>query len=91
MQIENRRPCKLRYEHVADGPGPAEQIVQVRTASGETEEIVITQAAAQLDVGLIEIEPTRALVELPAETARGHWRIWVRIEDTDLPRLTIVR
>jgi hypothetical protein len=64
-------PCR----HVGqDGPCA---IVAIDTIDG-TEEIVIGAAATSVAVKVVERDGSRLLVELPAESTRGNWRIWVR-------------
>lgn len=72
--------CRVRCEHVMNGPGPNEQVVKVQEAGGNWEEIV-TNADRVYD-GRLETSPImtdggNVLVELPRESASGKWRLWV--------------
>ena len=73
---------RLRVNEVARGLHPNEVVVAVDTQSG-TQHLVINQRsldqASTIDVG----EPVGEkegyfLIELPAETSSGAWRVWVR-------------
>ena len=72
---------RLRVKLVSDGPGPGEVVVEIATASGITEEVVIHARAIEgdtIDVGHpIDSSKDRSLVELPRESMSGRWRVWV--------------
>jgi hypothetical protein len=54
--------------------------VAIRTVTGNTEEAIvhISQVDARgVEVGFIEQRGDDVLVELPRETLRGRWRLWV--------------
>jgi hypothetical protein len=72
---------RLKVNHVSNGPGPGEVIVEITTANGQTEEVIVDTRS--LDAHDIEVGQPIAqrnghtLVELPRETMSGRWRIWV--------------
>ena len=72
---------RLQVTKVSDGPGPSEVVVEIATASGITEEVVIHAGAIEgdtIDVGYpINNVEDRSLVELPQEAMSGKWRVWV--------------
>lgn len=71
----------IKVELVAEGPGPSEAVVSIRTIDEATEEVVLSRRI--LHDGLVDVgEPLMArngayLVELPRETMSGRWRVWV--------------
>lgn len=71
----------VRCTLIADGPGPSEAIISIRTADGHEEEVVLSKRQVHkdmIDVGTpLLAEGDRLLVELPRESASGRWRIWV--------------
>lgn len=79
--------CKVRCEVVMNGPGPNEQIVKIREASGFYEEVVATIGA--VTNGFLETshilgrDAEKVLVELPRESASGKWRLWVSERDIE--------
>ena len=70
----------VRCREIAQGPGPAEIIVEVETRDG-SEEVVVSRGLFRdggLEVGHpIGDRDGYALVELPREASSGKWRIWV--------------
>ncbi len=73
---------QLRVERVRDGQHPSEVVVSIRTADGGTEKLVVDQRSIRnetLEVGYpVGEDADRLLVELPRESVRGVWRVWVR-------------
>lgn len=71
----------VRCTLIADGPGPSEAIIGIRTREGGEEEVVLSKRqvhAGLVDIGApILIEGDNVLIELPRETVSGRWRIWV--------------
>jgi hypothetical protein len=72
--------CRIKAR-VADGLIPAEKIVYIETASGNTAEVFVS--ASQVHGGGLEVtevvrEQNQVLVELPNESTSGDWRLWVR-------------
>src|SRR5271169_3963552 len=75
---------RVRVETVRPGQHPSEVVVAVTTADGDREELIVDQRSLQNDTLRIGYpvagEENRLLVELPRETLRGRWRIWVKPE-----------
>lgn len=72
---------RIRFTHLADGPGPSETVIGIRTIEGHQEEVVLSRRLVDgqgVDIGtpLLQ-EEDKLLVELPRESASGRWRIWV--------------
>lgn len=71
---------KLNIQSAIDGSVPSETVVTILTASGGNEEVVVHRDQVKdnrMDVGFIGKQEKRVLVELPRETVKGRWRIWV--------------
>jgi hypothetical protein len=72
---------KLKVRELLEGPGPSEAIVGFRNADGNEEEVVIDKASLTADTipvsGSLSARGNARLVELPRETVRGQWRVWV--------------
>lgn len=72
---------RVRYEEIATGPGPRERIVAVKMRDGFKEEIIVDDRI--LVDGAFEVgEPLAkdmdaVLVELPRESVRGYFRVWL--------------
>ena len=72
---------RLQVTQVSEGPGPGEVVVEIMTASGITEEVVLHIRSIEAD--MIEIgfpilhSEDKSLVELPRESTSGRWRVWV--------------
>ena len=71
---------RLRVNKVSDGPGPGEVLVEVETSTGR-EQVVIHNSTIEgdtIDIGYpIHQREDSTLIELPRESARGEWRLWV--------------
>jgi cobalamin biosynthesis protein CbiG len=72
---------RVKVEKVGRGSHPSEVMVSVRTVEGE-ERLVVHKRSLQedstLEIGYpINQENRNYLVELPRETLRGEWRVWV--------------
>lgn len=76
----------VKVSHIADGPGPSETMVGVRTSDGQTEEVVLSRRHAEggrIDVGSPLLEKgENYLIELPRESTSGRWRVWVSHSET---------
>jgi hypothetical protein len=72
------------------GLHPKEAMVVIDTLTGP-EELVIFAPSGGIDsiqVGYpIAVNEDNFLVELPAETSKGAWRVWVNRKDTEDDRL----
>jgi hypothetical protein len=71
---------RVKIEEVGLGQHPSEKIVSVQTTDGP-EQLVVDERSIReqsLDVGFPVGEHNgHLLVELPRETSRGAWRVWV--------------
>lgn len=72
---------RLKFELLAEGPGPSETMIGIRTVEGKNEEVVISKKSVSgqgVEVGTpLQQDAERLLVELPRESLSGRWRIWV--------------
>lgn len=72
---------RLKVEEVGIGLHPSEVFVKVTTVEGPQELVVNKRSLHQstIDVGepISRQDDNFFLVELPAETSNGAWRIWV--------------
>lgn len=77
---------RVRITMLGRGTHSSEMVVSVRTADGNEEEIVVDSRSIKdgaLEIGFpVGIKGDNYLVELPRETMRGAWRIWVPKEST---------
>jgi len=71
---------RVRIEEMGTGQHPSEKVVKVETVEGP-EQLVVDKRSIQdqsLDVGFpVGQNNGHLLVELPRETFRGLWRVWV--------------
>lgn len=71
----------IRVQDLGQGQHPSEQVVGVLTSDGTVERVIVDRRS--LDNGAIEIgypvgfKDDSYLVELPRETMRGQWRVWM--------------
>ena len=77
----------LRIKTIGSGMHPDEVLVQVETRSGP-EQLPVFLDEIQEDnfvrIGFpVDTANGHLLVELPSETARGSWRVWVKREDVE--------
>ncbi len=71
---------RVRIEEVGTGQHPSEKIVKVETVEGPEQLIVDKRSIRDqsIDVGFpVGLQNGHLLVELPRETFRGEWRVWV--------------
>lgn len=72
---------RIRIEKLGEGQHPSEVLVAVRTADGTLEKVVVDQRSLRddtLEVGYpVGEKGADFLVELPRESVRGVWRVWV--------------
>lgn len=71
---------RLKINDSRKGLHPSEAIVQIETATGQVEIVVGQQAvrSGSIEIGNPVAEHEKyVLVELPAETSNGSWRVWV--------------
>jgi hypothetical protein len=78
---------RVKVRTVGVGQHPSEAVVSVKTADGRQEELIVDKRS--LEEGWLRIGyPLRSqagqfLIELPRETMRGSWRVWVREDELD--------
>jgi hypothetical protein len=76
---------RVKVQTVGDGQHPSEAVVSLTTADGVREELIVDRRSIEegtLRVGYpIRTQGNRFLVELPRETFRGSWRVWVKEDD----------
>jgi hypothetical protein len=71
---------RVKIEEVGSGQHPSEEVVKVETRDGPEQLIVDKRSIREhsLDVGFpVGQHNGHFLVELPRETFRGAWRVWV--------------
>lgn len=72
---------RVKIEEVGAGQHPSEKVVSVETSEG-TEQLVVDKRSIQdksLEIGFPVGQRTgEFLIELPRETFRGLWRVWVQ-------------
>lgn len=71
---------RVKIEEIGTGQHPSEKVVKIETTEGP-EQLVVDQRSIEqhsLDVGFpVGQHNGHFLVELPRETSRGAWRVWV--------------
>ncbi|GGD18666.1 hypothetical protein [Aureimonas glaciei] len=83
---------RIKFTTIADGPGPSEEVIGIRTADGSQEEVVLSKrllSGRGVDIGMPLLhEDDKLLIELPRESASGRWRIWIpQTEVIDSPAM----
>lgn len=77
---------QLKVHPLGEGLHPGDVLVRINTRDGKHEEVLLdrkTVVSNKVDVGRpIQRMNGHLLVELPRETTRGEWRVWV--EEGDL-------
>lgn len=79
---------RVKVEEVGRGLHPEEVVVAVKTKSGKEELSVDGRSldGSTLNVGWpVGQDDVYYLVELPSETFRGFWRVWVPKKDVFAP------
>ncbi len=73
---------RVRVNRVREGLHPSEVVVSVATADGTIEKLVVDYRSIEDDtIGVgypVGKRDGNLLVELPRETSRGFWRVWVK-------------
>ena len=73
---------RVKVRTVGVGQHPSETVVAVTTADGKQEELIVDKRSLEggyLQVGYpLRSQAGQFLIELPRETMRGTWRVWVR-------------
>lgn len=73
----------IMVKQLREGQHPSEVVVSVETRGGKREQLVLDRRAisseSTIEVGypIAKDENNHLLVELPRETIRGEWRVWV--------------
>jgi len=76
---------RLKVKKIREGLHPSEMVVAVNTTSGREELVVDSRSLKDdsLSVGYpVGSNADHLLVELPRETMRGAWRVWVPRAET---------
>jgi hypothetical protein len=72
---------RVKVQEISEALHPSEVVVQVKTTTG-SENLVVDRRSVQdgtLSVGApVARKGDIWLIELPRETMRGAWRVWVR-------------
>ena len=71
---------RVKIEEVGAGQHPSERVVKIETTEGPEQLVVDGRSiqAQSLDVGYpVGQHNGHLLVELPRETFKGAWRVWV--------------
>lgn len=72
---------RLKIKLIGVGQHPSERVVEVTTANGQKEEMIVDERSivdSAVRVGYpIGQRQNQLLVELPRETSSGTWRVWV--------------
>jgi hypothetical protein len=72
---------RLKVRDTGFASGPSETVVLVTTAEGTVEEVIVDQGSIErstIEVGFpVAGKDDQWLIELPRETMRGRWRVWV--------------
>lgn len=76
---------QLKVKRMGEGQHPSEVVVAVRTADGSDEKLIVDKRSIRqgdmLEIGYpVGEDRDELLVELPRESLRGIWRIWVKRE-----------
>ena len=75
----------VRVEEMGAGQHPSEVVVGVRVSDGSVARLIVDRRS--IDNNAIEVgfpvgsDKDRFLVELPRETSRGEWRVWLKQSD----------
>ncbi len=81
---------RVKVRTVGAGQHPSEAVVAITTADGKQEELIVDKRSLEGDSLRIGYPLQRGagkfLIELPRETIRGAWRIWVPENELELER-----
>ena len=71
---------RVKVEEIGTGQHPSEKVVKIETTEGP-ESLIVDERSIEhqsLDVGFpVGRHNGHLLVELPRETFRGAWRVWI--------------
>lgn len=75
--------ARLKVRTIGEGQHPSEAVVAVTTSGGDVEKLIVDRRSIEgntLKIGypISSRGPDEILVELPRETLRGIWRVWVK-------------
>lgn len=73
---------RAKVRRIRDGLHPNEVVVELDTADGEKQSLVVDQRLLRNDTIRVGYPigrqaPNWLLIELPRETLQGRWRVWV--------------
>jgi hypothetical protein len=72
----------VKIERIREGQHPSEIVVAVRTADGNSEKLVVDKRSIRNNMSEIGYpvgeDGDRLLIELPRESVRGQWRVWIK-------------
>ena len=79
---------RVKVQTVGDGQHPSEAVISVNTADGRQEELIVDRRSLEgggwLRIGYpLRNQAGQFLIELPRETMRGSWRVWVREKEVE--------
>jgi hypothetical protein len=85
---------RVKVRTVGVGQHPSEAVVSVNTADGKQEELIVDKRSLEpssegrdrdtLRVGYpLKSKSGQFLIELPRETMRGAWRVWVKQDELE--------
>lgn len=78
---------RVKVRTVGIGQHPSEAVVSVNTADGTQEELIVDKRSVEagaLRIGYpLRHHAGQYLIELPRETMRGAWRVWVRENEVE--------
>jgi hypothetical protein len=73
--------AQIKVDEVRKGQHPSEVVVAVKTADGSSERVIVDRRSIRdgmLEIGYpVGYDRDRLLIELPRESVRGVWRVWV--------------
>jgi hypothetical protein len=76
---------RVKVRRVGEGLHPSEVVVEITTADGARERLVVDKRSLRddtLGIGYpLSKQKDNVLVELPRETTEGLWRVWVKKDE----------
>ncbi len=81
-ELSGGKMRRVKVKIVGNGFHPSEVLVSISTAEGGEEKLVVDRRSIEEDESIeigypIAKAEDNVLVELPTETVRGMWRIWI--------------
>lgn len=77
---------KVKAQRIEEGQIPTERMVDVRTADGTEEQVIVSDRHVKGDYLLVSevyAERDKVLVELPREAMSGTWRVWIQRDELE--------